>query len=125
MSPETTPEAGLAYATATDAAAPPLLADPLREVAVRRRRRPFVLQARGRATVVVLVVGLPLVTAFVVAQLLPGALWFDELGQGDVFRRTIEAKAELFGLAGGAAALLVGTSLALPLSRINGARSCP
>src|SRR4051794_15179636 len=57
--------------------------------------RPFVLRPRGRATVVVLVLGVPLLLAFVVARTLPDALWYDEVGQRDVFQRLVLAKAEL------------------------------
>src|SRR3954467_10236415 len=58
-------------------------------------RAPFFLRPRGRATVVVVVLGLPLLVMYVSAQILPGALWFHELGQLDVYRRIVEAKAEL------------------------------
>ncbi|GAA4696583.1 UPF0182 family protein [Nocardioides conyzicola] len=60
----------------------------------RRRRLPFFLRVRGRATVVVLVVGLPALIAYLYARVIPGALWFEELGQGEVFRRLIEARVD-------------------------------
>src|SRR4051794_16990255 len=56
--------------------------------------RPFVLRPRGRATVVVVVLGLPLLLAFAAARTVPNALWFDEVGQRDVFERMLVAQAE-------------------------------
>src|SRR3954468_13318453 len=47
----------------------------------RPGRRPWFLRPRGRAAVVVVALGLPLVLVYASAQILPGALWFDELGQ--------------------------------------------
>jgi hypothetical protein len=41
---------------------------------------------------------LPLLLFYASAQILPGALWFHELGQLDVFRRIAAAKAELWFL---------------------------
>ena len=70
--------------------------------------RPFFLRPRGRATVVVVVLGLPLLLAYASAQILPDALWFDELGQLDVFRRVAAAKAELWLAVAGTVALFVG-----------------
>ncbi len=58
--------------------------------AERPRRLPAVLRVRGRATVVVLVVGAPALAAYVYAQLIPGALWFAEVGHKDVFQRVVE-----------------------------------
>ncbi len=78
-------------------------------------RRPFVLRPRGRATVVVLLLGVPLLIAYAVARILPNALWFDELGQLDVFRRVVSAKAEFHLLVLVAVALVMGTNLALAL----------
>jgi uncharacterized membrane protein (UPF0182 family) len=76
-----------------------------------RAARPFVLRVRGRATVVVVVLGVPLVAAYVWARLLPGALWFDELGQPDVFRGILRAKAEFYLLVAGTVAVFIGVNL--------------
>jgi uncharacterized protein len=85
--------------------------------------RPFFLRPRGRATVAVVVVGAPLLVAYVAARFLADALWFGELGQLGVFGRTVATRAELFVLAGGAAAIVIGTNLALAVSRANVART--
>src|SRR5262245_30564442 len=55
-------------------------------------RRPFVLRPRGRATVVVLVLGVPLLVLHAAARIAPDALWFHELGQTDVFTRVLVTK---------------------------------
>jgi uncharacterized protein len=89
----------------------------------RSARRPAFLRPRGRATLVVVVLGGPLVLAYVVAQVLPDALWFDELGQLDVFRRIAVAKAEFSLLVAGTAALFVGANLVVAVSRANVART--
>jgi uncharacterized membrane protein (UPF0182 family) len=60
-----------------------------------RNRRPFILRPRGRATVMVVALGVPLLVAHVVARTLPAALWFREVDQGDVFGRTLLAQLEL------------------------------
>lgn len=59
-----------------------------------RDRRPFVLRPRGRATVMVVLLGVPLLVAHIVARTLPAALWFREMHQGDVFGRTLVAQLE-------------------------------
>ncbi len=81
----------------------------------RPDRRLFVLRPRGRATVVVFIVGLPLLLAYAVARVYPGALWFDELGQLDVFQRTISAKADFYVQVAGNVAIFIGVNLALAL----------
>ncbi|MET0510873.1 MAG: UPF0182 family protein [Thermoleophilaceae bacterium] len=86
-------------------------------------RRPFFLRPRGRATVVVLVLGPPLLLAYGWALVLPDALWFDELAQPDVFHRVVAAKVEFALLVAGAAALFVGANLSVALSRTNVART--
>jgi uncharacterized protein len=80
-------------------------------------RRPFVLRPRGRATVVVVLLGVPLCLAYVAARVFPGALWFDELGQVDVFGQALAAKVELFVLVAGTVALFIGANLALAFRR--------
>src|SRR3954452_21324674 len=86
-------------------------------------RKPWGLRPRGRATVVVVVLGSPLLLVYVSAQILPGALWFDELGQLDVFRRIAAAKAELWLLVAGTAAPFVALNLLVALSRAGVART--
>jgi uncharacterized protein len=83
----------------------------------RQDQRPFVLRPRGRATVVVVVFGIPLFVAFAAARVVPSALWFDELGQGDVFNRVVAAKVELYLLIAGTVAIFVGANLAIALRR--------
>ena len=85
--------------------------------------KPFFLRPRGRASVIVVVLGVPLVLAYLAARVMTDALWFDELGQGDVFTRTLAAKAELFVIAGGVAALVVGANLTIALRRVDVART--
>jgi uncharacterized membrane protein (UPF0182 family) len=82
-----------------------------------RSARPFFLRPRGRATVFLLVVGLPLLVAYVVAHFLTEALWFDELGELSVFGHTVAAKAELYILAGGIATVVTGGNLAMAVAR--------
>src|SRR5262249_6759651 len=69
-------------------------ASEVQETPQRPRRRPFVLRPRGRATVVVVVLGLPLLLAFAAARTIPDALWFDEVGQREVYARLVLAKTE-------------------------------
>ncbi len=60
--------------------------------AVEADTAPYLLQPRGRATVVVLVLGLPLLGMHVAARVAPDVLWFDEVGQQDVYRRAMSAR---------------------------------
>jgi uncharacterized membrane protein (UPF0182 family) len=80
----------------------------------RRERRP-----RERATLVVVLLGVPLLVVFAVARILPDALWFDELGELGVFARVQFARVALFILAGGAAGLLLWLNLAFVLPRVD------
>src|SRR6185503_3074208 len=79
--------------------------------------RPFFLRARGRATVFLVVVGIPLLLAYVAAYFFIDVLWFKELGQLSVLGHTIAAKAELYIVAGGTAAVLIGANLTAAVSR--------
>ena len=81
--------------------------------------KPYFLRPRGRATAIVVVLGVPLTLAYLAARFQTDALWFDELGQRDVFTNTLAAKAQLFVIAGGVAALVFGTNLALALRGVN------
>ena len=81
--------------------------------------RPFFLRARGRATVFLVVVGIPLLLASVAAHFFTDFLWFSEMGQLSVLGHTVEAKAELYILAGGTAAVVIGANLATAVSRAN------
>jgi uncharacterized protein len=100
-------------------------ADPFRLdwTPARPRQRPLLLRPRVRATAFILVVGLPLIAAMAAARILPDALGFQELGQLDVFERTVAAKAELYALVVGGVALFVGTNLAVAAWRTNIPRS--
>jgi uncharacterized protein len=85
----------------------------------RPRQRPLLLRPRVRATAFLLVVGLPLVAAMAAARIWPDALWFQELGQLDVFGRMVAAKAELYVFVVGGVALFVGANLAVAAWRTN------
>jgi uncharacterized protein len=97
----------------------------------RRRGRPraavprarFFLGPRGRATVVVVVLGFPLLVAYVSAQIMPDALWFHELGQLDVYRRIAAAKAELWLLTAGTVAVFIAANLVVAAARAGVART--
>jgi excisionase family DNA binding protein len=80
-------------------------------------QRPLLLRPRVRATVFLLVVGLPLIAALAAAEILPAALWFDELGQLEVFRSVVAAKVTLYVLASSTASFFVGANLAVVVSR--------
>ena len=54
--------------------------------------RPFFLRARGRATVFLVVAGVPLLLAYVAAHFFADALWFKELGQLSVLGHTIDGE---------------------------------
>jgi uncharacterized membrane protein (UPF0182 family) len=86
-------------------------------------RRSWFLRPRRRAALVVVALGVPLLLVYVSAQILPGALWFEELGHLDVFRRIAAAKAELWLLVAGAAAPFVALNLSVALSRAGVART--
>ena len=59
--------------------------------------------------------GVPLLVAYAVARVVPNALWFDELGQVDVFRRAVSAKAGFHLQVLGAVAIVIGPNLGLAL----------
>ena len=84
---------------------------------------PIWLRPRGRATVMVVVLGLPLLLAYVLAQILPDALWFKELGQTGVYRGIAVAKVELWLLTAGTVALVIGVNLAVAAARVGIART--
>jgi uncharacterized protein len=86
-------------------------------------RAPFYLRPRGRATVVVVVLGLPLLVAYLSAQIVPDALWFHELGQLDVYRRIAAAKAELWLLTAGTVAVFMAANLVVAAARAGVART--
>ena len=89
----------------------------------RAAERPFVLRPRGRATVVVVVLGVPLLLAYAAARILPDALWFDELGQADVFGRVLAARVTFYLLVVGTVALFIGANLAVAFKRTDIART--
>ncbi len=86
-------------------------------------RAPFFRRPRARATVVVVVLGIPLLVAYVSAQILPDALWFRELGQLDVYRRIAAAKAELWLLTAGTVAVCMAANLMVAAARAGVART--
>jgi uncharacterized membrane protein (UPF0182 family) len=88
-------------------------ADPFAEPEREPRRRPFVLRPRGRATVVVVVLGVPLCLAYAAARVALSALWYDELDQAGVFDRVFAAKVEFSLLVTGTVALGIAAVLAL------------
>ena len=71
----------------------------------------------------VVVLGLPLLFAYVSAQILPDALWFHELGQPDVYRGIAVAKVELWLLTAAMVALIMGANLAVAAARAGVART--
>ena len=123
----TVPLNGLAEAppVSVPPAPSPPRADPSRSITDpgRADQRPFVLRPRGRATVVVAVLGVPLFLAYAAARILPGALWFDELGQLDVFRGIVAARVAFYLLVAGTAALFIGANLAVAFRRTELART--
>jgi uncharacterized membrane protein (UPF0182 family) len=86
-------------------------------------RKPSFLGPRGRATVIVVVLGLPLLVFYVSAQILPDALWFHELGQLDVYRRIAAARAELWLLTAGTVAVFMAANLVVAAARAGVART--
>src|SRR3954451_19019830 len=80
-------------------------------------RAPFFLGPRRRATVIVVVLGFPLLVFYVSAQILPDALWFHELGQLDVYRRIAAAKAGLWLVTAGTVAVFIGANLVVAAAR--------
>jgi len=97
----------------------------------RRRGRPApavpqkrsFLGPRKRATVIVVVLGLPLLVFFMSVQILPDALWFHELGQPDVYRRIAVVKAELWGLTAVTVAVFMAANLVVAAARAGVART--
>ncbi|MCW2764580.1 MAG: hypothetical protein JWO11_539 [Nocardioides sp.] len=63
------------------------------------------------------VLGVPLLLAYAAARILPGVLWFDELGQADVFGRVVAAKVEFYLLVAGPVALFIAANLAVASRR--------
>jgi uncharacterized protein len=120
----TVPVTALAEAPPVSVPSPPG-PDPYRSIPAPGRsvRRPFVLRPRGRATVVVVVLGVPLLLAFAAAGILPDALWFDELGQLDVFGSIVAARVAFYLLVAGTVALFIGSNLALAFRRTEIART--
>jgi uncharacterized protein len=88
-------------------------------------RRPGALRPRERATLVVIILGVPLLVFFATMRILPDVLWFDELGRVGVFTRIQAARVELFLLAGGAAAVALWANLAVGLPRAGLPRTRP
>jgi uncharacterized membrane protein (UPF0182 family) len=104
---------------------PPPLSEPLplESTATRSDQWPLLLRPRVRATAFILVVGLPLIPLLAAAKILPDALWFDELGQLDVFRSVIAARLTLFVLVVCGVSLFVGANLAIAAWRADLAKS--
>jgi uncharacterized membrane protein (UPF0182 family) len=74
-------------------------------------RRPLLLRPRGRATVAVVVLGLPILVAYAAVRTVPDALWFHEVGQSEVYRRQLAAKVQLQGLVVATVAALLWVNL--------------
>jgi uncharacterized membrane protein (UPF0182 family) len=60
---------------------------------------------------VVFVVGVPLILAYAAARLVPGALWFNEVGQGDVFTKLLMHRADLYLRVAASATFVVAANL--------------
>lgn len=86
-------------------------------------QKPSFLGPRRRATVIVVVLGFPLLVFYVSAQILPDALWFHELGQLDVYRRIAAAKAELWLLTAGTVTAFMAANLVVAAARAGVART--
>ena len=98
---------------ATPVAVRPRPSEPDVPGAGQQSGRPFVLRVRGRATVVVVVLGVPMAVAYGGLRILPDALWFDELGQAAVFRGMLLARLQLYVLAASVAACFIAANLTL------------
>jgi uncharacterized protein len=113
----------------TAAAEPPLPVAPLESDAATDgsgawpRRRPFILRPRGRATVVVVLLGVPLALVYAASRILPEYLWFDELGQAEVYRDVVTAKVQWYALVAGTVATLIGLNLGMAFRRTDAART--
>jgi uncharacterized protein len=81
--------------------------------------RPFVLRPRGRATVMVVVLGIPLLVAYIATRTLPGIWWFDELGHLDVFRRMLVVQLEFRLVVFLPVAIFVGSNLVTALRGVS------
>jgi uncharacterized protein len=79
--------------------------------------RHLFLRPRVRAIVFILLVGVPLVPVLIAARILPDALWFGELGQGDVYRKILAARFTLYVLVAGGVAAFLMANLALAARR--------
>jgi uncharacterized membrane protein (UPF0182 family) len=87
------------------------------------RQKPLFLGPRRLATVIVVVLGFPLLVFYVSAQILPDALWFHELGQLDVYRRIAAAKVELWLVTAGTVAVFMAANLVVATARAGVART--
>lgn len=76
-----------------------------------------VVRPRVRTLFVLMVVGVPLVVAFVVARFLTSVLWFQELGQEDAYARMTAAQALLVVVAGGVTTLFLAGNAWFAISR--------
>lgn len=85
--------------------------------------RAFLRRPRARATLAVVVLGVPLLGAYAAVRILPDALWFREVGQLDVYRRVAAAKAELWLLAAVAVAVFLAANLVVAAARAGVART--
>src|SRR3954465_11531413 len=86
-------------------------------------QKPFLLGPRKRATVIVVVLGFPLLVFYVSARILPDALWFHELGRLDVYGRIAAAKAELWLLTAGMVAVFMAANLVVAATRAGVTRT--
>ncbi|WP_081790517.1 UPF0182 family protein [Nocardioides sp. URHA0032] len=77
--------------------------------------RPLLLRPRARATAMVVVLGPVLLVTYVVMRTLPDVLWFREVGQSEVFTRTLVARFEFRLLVLVPVALFTGANLAVAL----------
>jgi uncharacterized membrane protein (UPF0182 family) len=77
--------------------------------------RPWFVRPRGRAAVMSVALGCPLVVVYVVGRTLPDVLWFREVGQAEVFTRTLVAQLEFRGLVLVSVAAFMATNLAVAL----------
>ena len=76
------------------------------------RQRPFVLRPRGRATVIVTALGLPVILLQGASLVLPDLLWFQELDQGDYYARMLSTRVSVFLAVAIGASLFFAASIA-------------
>ncbi|GAA1476539.1 hypothetical protein GCM10009623_09850 [Nocardioides aestuarii] len=76
------------------------------------RARPLLLRPRVRAAAVLLVLGTPVLAAYVSARVMPTSLWYAELGQQDMFRSLVTQRLAIHLVVLAVASVFLGANLA-------------